>query len=682
MFPLHPHDPPSVGPHRLYARLGEDAYARVYLGAAGVEDPVAVKVVRPEYATSPAFRSAFTQQVEAAYGVRSAHVCSVRGTDLSGAVPWVALSRPLGPSLADLVRRNGPLPVDALHPLALALAQGLADLHASNRAHGSLWPDGVLLSDRTALLADPGLEWAISDAEQRAPHPAFAAPEGGAGPATDVFSWASTLCFAASGVEGPDGLARVPLQLRGLVDTCLKRDPRLRPSAHDLVRMLGGPASPQAWSPQVRAVIDSVADAQRSMLSTAAVTPQHSPADGGPSARRRGRLMAAGAGVLALVVVATAGVVFAHNRLGGVSDGDPQSGGEAGDGANSLVSDAGCLDGAGFPAPEDPLPEDTKFWDPRFSPDGDVLVTSSSAGLSVWDWNAGEEIARPAEDVSYRVHPVFSSVGCTVAVSRNIEYEGREFPVSHGYTYDLPAGTATEHLGPQEGPDDNGRWTLKPLDVTEMAFSPDGGLLAVTVNSTLGEPSTVVVDTATGEAGEPMAPGLHYGTVFVDDGHFATNDRGEVHVWDAMTGEEVHVVTGSADSSLAAVAGETQVVYLTEGREIVVRDYTTGEEVASFTREEFETDDDPLLSELLVDAERNRVYATWQVTTGEASWRYSTHVWDLATGEDVSEGHEDIGNYSTIVPHPNGEVLAATTVADSNLVLIDPDTFEVVRELG
>ncbi|WP_017590595.1 protein kinase [Nocardiopsis ganjiahuensis] len=682
MFPLHPHDPPSVGPHRLYARLGEDAYARVYLGAAGVEDPVAVKVVRPEYATSPAFRSAFTQQVEAAYGLNSAHVCAVRDADLRGAVPWVAVSRPLGPALADLVRHNGPLPVDALHPLALALAQGLADLHASDRAHGSLWPDGVLLSGRTALLADPGLEWAISDAEQRAPHPAFAAPEGGATPATDVFSWASTLCFAASGVEGPDGLARVPLQLRGLVDTCLKRDPRLRPSADDLVRMLGGPSGPQDWSPPVRAAIDSVADAQRSMLSTAAVTPRASTGDGGPPTRKRGRLMAAGAGVLALVVVAAAGAVFAHNRLGGAADQGRQSQGGEDDGAGALITDAGCLDGTGYPAPEEPLPEDTSFRDPRFSPDGDVLVTASSAGLSVWDWKEGEEVARPAEDSSPLAQPVFSPVGCTVAATRRVEYEGREYPVSVGYTYDLPAGTTTEHLGPQDGPDDSGRWLLKPLDVTGMAFSTDGGLLAVTVSAGYGEDSTVVVDTATGEAGEPMASGVHHGTVFVDDGHFATNDRGEIHVWDAETGEEVHVVQGAVGSSLAVVPGETQVVHLTSDRQIVVRDYTTGEEVASFTREEYETDDDPLLTELLADPARNRVYATWQVTTGEGAWRYSTYVWDTATGENLAEGNENIGKYTALVPHPDGEVLAATTVAESDLVLVDPDTFEVVRELG
>ncbi|WP_017542923.1 protein kinase family protein [Nocardiopsis prasina] len=676
MFRLHPHDPPLVGPHRLHARLGEDAYARVYLGSAPAGGPVAVKVVRPEYATDPAFRSSFSHQVEAARGVGGPHVCGIRDADLSGAVPWVAIARPLGPSLAELVRANGPLPVEALHPLALALAQGLDALHSSNHTHGSLWPDSVLVSTDTALLADPGLEWAISDTEHRAPHPAFAAPEGGATTATDVFSWASILCFAASGVVGPDGLACVPLQLRGLIDACLKRDPRLRPSAHDLVRMLGGPAEPTPWSTRVRAAIDSVADAQGAVVRGGATSPENACADV-PSTGKRGRLLAVGAGVLALVVLAGTGATYARHRVGG----GQEEGGPGADTATGagLITDAGCLDGSGYPAPDGPLPEDTNFWDFAFSADGDVLAATSPAGLSVWDWDSGELVAVPTENATPLVSPQFSPVGCTVSSAQLVEYEGREHPVRVGATHDLASGTSTEHLGPQEGPDENGRWLLKPRDVEAVAFSPEGGRLAVTLSSTNQEDSTVVIDTATGGAGASMAPGLHYDTVFVDEDHVATNSNGEISVWDAETGEEVHVVVGGSDNRLAAVPGRTQVGYLDDDR-VVITDYTTGSEVASFTREEFETDDDPLLTRLQVDAAHRRVYATWRVTTEPGAWRLHTNVWGMDSGEDLAAEDGNLGAYRSVVPHPEGTVIAANTL-ESRLVLIDPDTFEVVREL-
>ncbi|GAB3747871.1 protein kinase domain-containing protein [Nocardiopsis nanhaiensis] len=676
MFPLHPHDPPAVGPYRLHARLGEDAYARVYLGSTHDSGPVAVKVVRPEYATEPGFRGSFSHQVEIVQGLASPHVCAIRDADTRGAVPWVAVTRPLGPSLADLIRRHGPLPVDALRPLALALAQGLADLHASNRAHGSLWPDGVLMSARSTILADPGLEWAVSDTDQRAPHPAFAAPEGGASSATDVFSWAATLCYAASGIEGPDGLDQVPMQLRGLVDTCLKHDPRLRPSSEDLVRMLGGPAEPSAWSPPVRAAIDAAAEQQRSML--AAAPPAAPGGPGGDAARpkRTGLLFALGGGAMALVVLAAA--VFAYTRW----DGEADTAGSGDGDRQPLISEAGCADGIEYPPPGEPVPADTQAGDMDFSPDGDLLAVASSEGLMIWDWQEGEEIARPTEATDSMVAPVFAPVGCAVAAAELVGYEDREYNVTIAHTYDLPSGTTTEHLGPQEGPDENDRWIATPQDAGAVDFSPNGGRLVLTLDQGVSRDSesTVVIDTATGESGVAVAEGLHYNTRFVDDDHFATNNHGEVDIWNADTGEAVYTVPGSTDSSLAAVPGETQVAYL-EGDTVVVTDYTDGSEVASFTREEFETDDDPSLSQLLVDPDRSIVHAVWMVATEAGSWEYRQYAWDLESGEDLLADLSDPVSYRHLALHPEGEVVAATTAGDQTPVLLDPETFEQVGEL-
>lgn len=675
MFPLHPHDPPAIGPYRLRARLGEDAYARVYLGVPDDGSSVAVKVVRPEYATDATFRAAFARQVEGARGLSGAHVCAVRDADLNGAVPWVAVSRPLGPTLAELVHAHGPLPVDAVRPLALALAQALADLHTAGLAHGSLWPDGVLMAGHGAALADPGLEWAISDTERRAPHPAFAAPEGGASPATDVFSWAATLCYAASGVEGPDGLSTVPLQLRGLVDTCLKRDPRLRPSSSDLVSMLGGPTDPPPWSPPVRAAIDAVATRQGEIL---AARPEAG--HGGRSGRgRRGRLLALGAGGLVLVVLAAGGAVFAYDRLSGdpadVADGPEE-------GAESLVSEGRCLDATGFPPPEEPPAPDTNVSHLEFSGDGDVLAVTSEVGTMVWDWREGREIARPTTTGS-SVFPelAFSPVGCTLVAAEPVEYEGREEPVDLAHTYDLISGETVRHLGAQEGPDDQERWLASPNDVQGFAFSPEGTRLALTLDKGSDDgPGTNIVDTATGEAGEPLAEGLQYETRFVDEDHFVTNDYGTVHVWDAGTGEEVGTMEGTSDSSLAVRPGTTQVAYA-EDPEIHVEDYEDGSEVASFTREEFESDDEPILVQLLFDPAGERLYATWMANTGPGSWDYHPYVWDLQSGENLVEAAGEDVSYRRIAIHPDGEVIAAVGEDGAPPALLDPDTFEQVDTL-
>ncbi|MEV2278400.1 protein kinase [Nocardiopsis sp. NPDC049922] len=679
MLPLHPHDPPSVGPYRLHRRLGEEAFTRVYLGSGGGGDPVAVKVARSGHATDPDFRAAFAQRVVSALDATGPHVCAVWNADLEGAVPWVAVARPLGPSLAHLVREHGPLSADALVPLALALAQGLADLHASDRAHGSLWPDGVLLTRESAVLADPGLEWLARDGAERAPHPAFAAPEGGAGPAADVLSWAATLCFAASGVEGPRGLPRIPLQLRGLVDACLKRHPALRPSAADLVRMLGGPAAPDPWPPEVRAAIEATAARQRSALGPDGEgAPGPGARDGGGGAdgararRRRGRLLAATGLALALVAGSAAAWAYDWPRDAPAEEGGGNDAGGGG-GAEGLITDAGCLDGTGYPAPEsEPDGAGAHPIGLAFSPDGDALaVTTLGYGLMVWDWREREEIARPSGTVDYASDPVFAPTGCAVAASVPVEYEAVDGTVSVAHVFDLPSGTTTEHLGPQVGPEETGGvWPTRPRDARDIAFSPDGDLLAVAVTADLGEDSVGLVDLTTGEAAGSVAPHQVAEMEFAGPDRVATVQSGVVSLWDVDTGEEPYTVRGAVSSRFAVVPGREELVH-DDRRGLVWVDYTTRAALGSF--EPAGLPDDASLVDVTVG--RGRVYASWEsYADAEGANRAMGHVWDMASGEDLAD-RDGAVDFRRIAVHPEGEVLAAVT-ADRRVVIVDPETLE------
>jgi serine/threonine protein kinase len=66
MEALGPADPVQVGPYRLVGRLGEGGMGRVFLGRSPGGRPVAVKMVRPEYAADTRFRQRFAVEVEAA----------------------------------------------------------------------------------------------------------------------------------------------------------------------------------------------------------------------------------------------------------------------------------------------------------------------------------------------------------------------------------------------------------------------------------------------------------------------------------------------------------------------------------------------------------------------------------------------------------------------------------------
>ncbi|KOX11228.1 hypothetical protein [Nocardiopsis sp. NRRL B-16309] len=688
MFPLHPHDPPSVGPYRLRARLGEDACARVYLGSAADRDPVAVRVVRPEYATDPDFRAAFAHLVQGANASGSAYVCRVRDADLRGAVPWAAVSRPLGPTLSGLIGAHGPLPADALHTLALALAQALADLHAARRVHGSLWPDGVLVTREGALLADAGLDRAAGGVEERAPHPSFAAPEGGASAATDVFSWAATLSQAAGGVEGPAGLPRVPLQLRGLVDTCLKRSPSLRPSAADLVRMLGGPVEPPPWPPAVPPAVEAVAAEQRRILESAA-TDGASTADGAsdtddasategeaggrrsPRGTRGLRLLPLAAGGLALVLVAGAGAYWASARSG--TDGSEEPAGPDG-----MITDAGCLEDRGYPVPDGEVDgAAAEASATAFSPDGDVLaVATDEYGLMVWDWRTGEEVARPAARTDALVPPVFAPIGCMVAAPAPVEYPGEEVPVQVAHTYDLPSGTTTEHLGPQRGPDTpEGGWSTEPRAVRGLAFSPDGSLLAIGLEGPLGaiEADNVGLLDTTGGGEEASITGSGaYGMAFPDDGRLVSATSDTVTVWDVGTGEELHRVRGTTRASFAAIPGTDEIVYAA-GDRLVRWDYAEREPLGEFPMPEL-ADAGPSTGVVAVDPGRSRLFVSARVVEDD-EYVDASRVWDLDTGEEAVGGDGERVRFRHVSFHPDGEVLAMVT-SEGRVVIADAETLE------
>ena len=678
MFALHPHDPPSVGPYLLHARLGEDSSARVYLASVPGAEPVAVKVVRPEYTTDANFRAAFRRLVEQAHELNSPYLGRVRAADLEGAVPWVAISRPPGPSLADLVRERGPLPADALHPLALAVAQGLADLHATGRVHAALWPDGILLSAEHALIADPGLERAVPHPEGRAPHPSFVAPEGGATPATDVFSWAATLSLAAGGVEGPEGLPKVPLQLRGLVEACLKQSPALRPSAADLVRMLGGPTDPPPWSSPVRAAVGEVEQRQRRVIDEsvrAAGTrtgPEVSEETRRPSGR--GRTITLGAGVLALLLVAGVGTLWGVDQLLGAPDSTQGAKDEP------MLTDAGCLDGTGYPEPEGLTPgKDDEAYGLAFSPDGDALVvTSRHNGTVLWDWRAKEPLAQLADEASPGVDPTFAPTGCFVAAAESITEDDVAAAVAH--TYDVPTGTSTEHHGPQQGPDDSGTWHVDPRTAEHVIFSPSGQHMAVSLESSGNADSVGVIDTSTGEQVNTVASGPAYYPGFVDDQHLIVNEFDTLHVLDTTTGETEATVQGVTETRFGVVPGTDEVVHVDQDS-LRWWDYTEGAEVISFDFSEYARANLPTLLDVTVDAPAGRVYVSWfDVPEGGGDKEHTVHVFDRESGEDLAAGKDQATDFLWVAVHPDGETLAVVDL-EYRVTFVDPKTLQSTEQL-
>ncbi|WP_143517173.1 protein kinase [Pseudonocardia sp. MH-G8] len=258
--PLLPEDPHRLGPFALTARLGSGGMGVVYLGRHDDGRPAAVKVVHPHLIGDPDFRSRFGREIALAHRVDTPWTARVIDADAFAPRPWLATEYVAGPSLEEQVGRAGPLPASALDVLARRLAEALAGLHGAGVVHRDLKPSNVLLAADGPRLIDFGIASSVDATKiTHTGHvvgtPAYMAPEQAsgeaAGAASDVFSLASVLVFAATG-RGPFGTAAhpaamllrvmqqdpdlhaVPAPLRDRLVPCFAREPADRPTAAQL----------------------------------------------------------------------------------------------------------------------------------------------------------------------------------------------------------------------------------------------------------------------------------------------------------------------------------------------------------------------------------------------------------------------------------------------------------------
>ncbi|GAB3885875.1 hypothetical protein GCM10027612_22010 [Microbispora bryophytorum subsp. camponoti] len=269
--PLQPGDPTRLGPFVLSGRLGEGGQGVVYLGQGQAGEQAAVKLLHVKFSGDAIARSRFARELRAAQRVASFCTARVLAADLEGDTPYIASEFIDGRSLSEAVEENGPLTGSVLERLAVGTATALTAIHQAGIVHRDFKPDNVLLAVDGPRVVDFGiarlLDSTATITSRAIGTPAYMAPEqisgGDVGPPADVFSWASTIAYAATGdvVFGGNSIAVVlnrilnhdidtamlPEPLGGVVRACLRKSPDERPTADQiLLRLLGRAVSGDA----------------------------------------------------------------------------------------------------------------------------------------------------------------------------------------------------------------------------------------------------------------------------------------------------------------------------------------------------------------------------------------------------------------------------------------------------
>jgi predicted Ser/Thr protein kinase len=259
--------PRRIGVYTVERELGAGGMGTVYLARSRGGRAVAVKVARPELAADPHFRARFRAEVEAARRVGGFHTAPVVDADPDAKAPWLATAYIPGPTLAELIEREGPMDARRLRSLGAALAEALQAVHACGLVHRDLKPGNIIMADDGPRVLDFGIARAVESTRLTATGAAFGTPgylapeqaQGGeVDGAADVFALGAVLVAAAGGsafgtgtpmglmyrsVHEPADLSSLPGELRSLVAACLAKDPAGRPTPEALLSSFDpGPA--------------------------------------------------------------------------------------------------------------------------------------------------------------------------------------------------------------------------------------------------------------------------------------------------------------------------------------------------------------------------------------------------------------------------------------------------------
>jgi beta-lactam-binding protein with PASTA domain/predicted Ser/Thr protein kinase len=151
--------------YRIDARIGDGGMAEVYLGHdLLLNRPVAVKVLREQFARDASVRLRFEREAQAAANFAHPHIVEVYDVGEHDGSPYIVMEYVKGETLKQVIDEEGPFDPDDVSALLEQIGSALDYAHARGVVHRDVKPQNILVDgDGLAKVADFGIAKAIAD---------------------------------------------------------------------------------------------------------------------------------------------------------------------------------------------------------------------------------------------------------------------------------------------------------------------------------------------------------------------------------------------------------------------------------------------------------------------------------------------------------------------------------------
>ena len=138
-----------LGPYEIVAPLGAGGMGEVYEARdTRLDRSVAIKILPSHLSSDESFRQRLEREARAVSSLNHPHICILHDIGREDGVDYLVMEHLSGETLAERVKRDGPLPPEQVLQRATEIADALDKAHRQGIIHRDLKPANIMLTSR------------------------------------------------------------------------------------------------------------------------------------------------------------------------------------------------------------------------------------------------------------------------------------------------------------------------------------------------------------------------------------------------------------------------------------------------------------------------------------------------------------------------------------------------------